>query len=148
MLEKQLQQLIDQAPQYNVPTQVMERAIVPLLKEYASSLEKAEYYIPQSLQGNWLITVLESKQAPIKEKKVLYAFDNINLGLKFVSSSQNKLKLIPVTHLLFEMFACEELDSVIFLDSSSETTKEIERLSLFQAIKSKLKQISPPPTYC
>jgi|GEM_PF-2342535 len=142
MSEKELQQLIDLAPDYGVPTEVMARVIVPVLQEYAASLPKKEYYIPVGKDDNWVITVLESQLEPYREKRVLYANDNSNTGMK------NKLKLLPTTHLLFEMFGRSELDSVIFLDSLSLVRQEVERLDLSQEINTRLKQFYPPSAYC
>jgi hypothetical protein len=149
MLETQLQQLIDRGINYAVPRQVMERAVIPILKKYATKFAKEEYYIPVSHSGNWLITVLESKQMPIRQKKVLYAFANSKMAPKILNSSPEKLQLIPVTYLLFEIFALQDLDSVIFIDSlSSLKHTEIERLVLCQEIQNSLTEISPPSTYC
>ena len=148
MLEKYLQQLIDQAPAYGVPSQVMEGAIIPLLQKYAALLNHTQYYIAESTEGNWLITVLEAQQIPPQEKRVIYAFDSIDTAAKAIISSKNKLKRFPTTRLLFEMFALLEIDSIIFLDSRSLKGQEIVREALSQDINTTLKQFLPPSAYC
>ena len=148
MLEKYLQQLIDQAPDYGVPSQVMEGAIIPVLQRYAASLNHSQYYIAENNEGNWLITVLEAQEMPPQEKRVIYAFDSIDTAAKAIMSSKNKLKRLGTTRLLFEIFARREIDSIIFLDSRSLKGQEIVREALSQDINTTLKQFLPPSAYC
>ncbi len=56
-LDEQLQILINEAPQYGVPTSVMEEAVTPTIKFLASQLQHREYYV---LQGQKSVLVTDN----------------------------------------------------------------------------------------
>ena len=134
LLEEQLQILIDQAASYDVPPQVISGAFVPVLQNYASTLPQEQYYIATNQSGDWLMTVLESKSNPGQQKRVIFAFEQ----------SKGICKLLPVTHLLFEVFGRAEIDSVVFVDCQ----REISRANLAQDINRSIKQYLIQSSYC
>jgi hypothetical protein len=134
LLEEQLQILIDQGASYDVPPNIISGAFVPVLRNYALSLPQEQYYIATNQSGDWLITVLESKSNPGQLKKVIFALEK----------SKGICKLLPVTHLLFEVFGRAEIDSVVFVDCQ----REISRANLVQDIDSSIKQYLIQSSYC
>jgi hypothetical protein len=149
MLDEQIQQIIDKAIDHVVPPSVIEKSVAPILKSYAQKVSHEAYYLVVNQKNDLLIRIIQSSLDPSKEKRVIYAFADSNTGLKFLSSPTNSLKLIPITHLLFDLFAIESWDELIFVDPMSKgTTVEIKRLEIFQDIQKKIKEQFPPLNYC
>ena len=146
-LDEQLKSLIDEAPQHGVPSTVMEQAVTPVLKGFAQKLKHPEYYVSQNLAGNWVLTTLQSRVQPTREKKVIYAFANLKDAANFQGSvdPQMMATTVPVTSLLFQLFALQQVDSLIFLEIPGDlnTGIEIKRLDLQTALQKQLQQISP-----
>ena len=142
-LEQQLKVLTDEAPQYGVPSSVM-KAITPVLKGFTTGLQ-LEYYIPQSIDGGWVLTTLSNRTQPQLEKRVVYAFatlqDATNQGNWDL---QTMAMAVPVTHLLFQLFSLQEVDSIVFINTSdSSTGTEIRRSEVQKAIQTQLQQLAP-----
>ena len=147
-LEQQFQLLLDEAPQHGVPILVMQQAVIPALKQLAKQLRHANYYLVQTGAGDWILTVLLHKEKPQLEKKVIYAFASREDAAKFSESSEqvSEIVKIPVANLLFELFALERVDSIIFMDAPSnrERGKEMPRSVLQAMIQEGLKKLQPP----
>jgi hypothetical protein len=150
-IDEQIQLLIDQAPQDGTTPALVE-AIAPILKLLAGRLRHSQYYIVQTLEQDWAITILENREQPDMKKTVVYAYPS----LKDVSASPYPLHdpqmialPVPVTHILFQMVAMEAIDSTVFFEipGNSDTGTEIQRQDLNQLIQSHLQQDAPvqPP---
>lgn len=144
-LEQQLQILRDESPKYGVPTEIMEKAVIPTLKLFAIQLQHSKYYFLTSPQQGWVVTTLGRRQALNEEKRVIYVFANRKDVHSFQGVADTSLRVVslPVTHLLFQLFSLKEVDSMIFVENSNDTaqTKEIERATLQQIIQQQIKRI-------
>ena len=147
-LDRQLQSLIDEAPQYGVPSPVMAQGVIPVLKLLAQQLQHLDYYVMQTEDGNWIVTTLLHREKPQPAKKVIYAFATRQDAASFqgISQKQIQMQTTPVTHLLFELFALNQVDSIVFMDTPGnvEQGKEIQRKMLQDLIQQKLKSLKPP----
>jgi hypothetical protein len=141
-LDVQLQELIDDAPQDGVTPTLIE-AIAPVLKQLASQLRHLEYYIAQTLDQNWAVTLLNHETQSGVQKQIIYAFPN----LKDVSSGPYPMKdpqmialPIPVIHILFQIVAMETVDSVVFFEVPGNTMvgTEVKRADLQTLIQTQL----------
>ncbi|MGK7946206.1 MAG: hypothetical protein AB4058_17230 [Microcystaceae cyanobacterium] len=143
-LDQQLQMLRDQAPNYGVPVQIMDQVILPSLKSVALQLQYAEYYFLTSLQQGWVVTTLSHRQLPDTEKRVIYAFANSKDASRSQELADSSLKVgsLPVTHLLFQLFALKDVDSLIFIEDSSNLQQgtEIQGEDLRKIIQQQLKR--------
>jgi len=133
-LDQQIQDLIDQAPQDDLTPQIMV-AIAPVLKAIASQLQHLNYYIPQNLRNQWVVTTLQKRSQPEVQKRVLYAYSTIQdarASLRPDEIDSTIAQSIPVTHILFQMTALESVDSIIFQERPGqlETSVEIFRNDL------------------
>jgi hypothetical protein len=148
-LNRQLKILIDEAPQYGVPSPVMTKAVAPVLKLFAKQLKYPEYYILQARDRSWVITTVKHTSKPNLEKKLIYAFASIADAKIFASNSSSEVLpiSIPVTHLLFQMFALDRMDSIVFVETPGNLTagSEIERSKLQQLIQIQLEQTGKIP---
>jgi hypothetical protein len=150
-LDAQLQELIDDAPQDGVTPALIE-AIAPVLKQLASRLRHSEYYIAQTLEQNWAVTLLNHETQIGVQKQIVYAFSN----LKDVSSGPYPMKdpqmialPIPVIHILFQIVAMETVNSVVFFEVPGNAIigTEIKREELQVLIQTQLmQQIAPSST--
>ncbi|MCY7393526.1 MAG: hypothetical protein LH647_19140 [Leptolyngbyaceae cyanobacterium CAN_BIN12] len=143
-LDTQLQELIDDAPQDGVTPALIE-AIAPVLKQLAFQLRHPEYYIAQTLEQNWAVTLLNHETQSDLQKQIIYAFPN----LKDVSSGPYPMKdpqmialPIPVIHILFQIVAMETVDSVVFFEVPGNTMvgTEVKRADLQTLIQAQLMQ--------
>jgi hypothetical protein len=156
-LNRQLKILLDEAPRQGVPPFVMEKAVIPVLKAFASQLKHLEYYILQSRdprsasEGNreWMATTLSNIENPQQEKRVIYAFATAEDA---IASQENanvlgEIASIPVTHLLFQLLAIDTIDSIIFLETPGNLEKglDIYRTSLQNSIQKQLQHLEPFP---
>lgn len=147
-LDEQLKILTDDAPKYNVPPIVIERAIAPVLRLLAMGLKNYEYYILQNMAEDWILTTLVNPQLK-QEKTVIYAFANAKDAAVANQSDSADIFAAPilVTHLLFRLFSLQEVDSVIFLDNSANlnTGVEIKRDRLVTLIQQQMQQLGKAP---
>lgn len=147
-LEQQFQLLLNEAPQHGVPTLVMEQAVIPALKQLAEQLRHANYYVIQTASGDWILTVLLHREKPQLEKKVIYAFASREDAAKFSESSEqiSQVVKVPLANLLFELFAWEPVDSIIFIDTPSNQKQgtEMPRSVLQTMIQEGIKKLQPP----
>jgi hypothetical protein len=150
-LNKQLQILVDNASKNGVSPLIMEIAIVPILQAFASKLQHLEYYILQSSHGEWVVTTLNHRQQTQTEMRVIYAFATAEDAAisQLKSDRQDNIASLPVTHLLFQLFALDEIDGIIFLEIPGNLEKgtNISRAQLYNSIQQQLQQlqnIAPP----
>jgi hypothetical protein len=147
-LDEQIQQLIQDAPQDGVTPKLIE-AIAPDLRELATRLLHLQYYIAQTINGDWAITVLDHETVSDLTKQVIYAFPT----LKDVSLSPYPMKdpqmialPMPATHILFQLIALETVDSIIFFDVPGNvmTGIEVRRDEIQAIVQTQLQRFSSP----
>jgi len=147
-LDRQIKVLIDEAPQDGVTPQVV-AAVAPVLVLLASRLRHLEYYILQNLDRDWVVTTLSDRANPKVTKRVIYAFPTL-ADVSAVAVSEQDPQIVaaplPVTHILFQLFALETVDSIIFFDTPGELNKgtEIQRGELQKLIKLQMQPRSTP----
>jgi hypothetical protein len=142
-LDRQLQILIDEAPQHGVPSLVMEKVVSPVLKAFASQLQHLEYYILQSRDRDWVVSTIAHLERPQQEKRVIYAFSTSESATNSQESFNLQMSSVslPVTHLLFQLLALESIDSIIFIESGKvEKGIEIPRAKLQESLQKQLQQ--------
>jgi len=147
-LEAQIQLLIDNAPRDGMTPHLVE-AIAPALKAIAQKLRYSHYYILQNSEASWVLTTLSNRANPGLEKRVIYAFPTIQ-DVSLISPAgldpQMLAKIVPVTHILFQMVALEPVDSIVFLETPGQTTHtvEIRRTELEKLMQQQLQQQRSP----
>jgi hypothetical protein len=143
-LKTQIQLLIDHAPRDGITPHLVS-AIAPVLSAIALKLRHSQYYILQNAEGNWVLTTLSNQAHPGMEKRVIYAFPTIQ-DVSLISPAgldpQMLAKIVPVTHILFQLVALEPVDSIVFLETPGETTHtlEVKRSELQNLLQKQLKQ--------
>lgn len=147
-LDQQIQILIDNAPQDGVTPKLVD-AIAPVLKLLAGSLQHFEYYILQTPDQSWVLTTLSNRVQPDIEKNVVYAFPSFGDAVAFqpLPDSQVTPTAVPVTHILFQMFAMDTVDSTVFFDipGNLATGNEVRRADLQNLVQTHLQQIQLAP---
>lgn len=147
-LDRQIKVLIDEAPQDGVTPQVV-AAVAPVLVLLAGRLRHLEYYILQNLDRDWVVTTLSDRANPKVTKRVIYAFPTLK-DVSAVAVSEQDPQIVaaplPVTHILFQLFALETVDSIIFFDIPGELNRgtEIQRGELQKLIKLQIQPRSAP----
>ena len=147
-LDRQLEVLINDAPNFGVPSLVVEQAVAPVLKLFADKLEHLEYYVLQNLEGDWVLTTIANPQLQ-QTIDVIYAFTSVKDAANFGGKSNSDLIAmpIPVTQLLFRLFSLQQVDSIIFLDDSQNLNRgvKIERSQLMNLIQQQLEGLNNLP---
>ncbi|HYX15665.1 MAG TPA: hypothetical protein VE944_15115 [Nostoc sp.] len=147
-LEAQIQLLIDNAPRDGITPNLI-AAIAPALRTIAQKLRHSQYYILQNSESSWVLTTLSNLTNPGLEKRVVYAFPTIQ-DVSLISPAgldpQMLAKIIPVTHILFQLVALEPVDSIVFLETPGKTTHtiEIRRTELEKLMQKHLRQQRSP----
>lgn len=147
-LEAQIQLLIDNAPRDGITPNLI-AAIAPALRAIAQKLRYSQYYVLQNSEERWVLTTLSNLTNPGLEKRVLYAFPTIQ-DVSLISPAgldpQMLAKIIPVTHILFQMVALEPVDSIVFLETPGKTTHtvEVRRTKLEKLIQQQLRRLRSP----
>lgn len=148
-LEQQIALLIENAPADGVTSKVMEVAIAPILKAFASQLKHLEYYVLQTIDGGWVLTTLSNRTQQLLEKNVIYAFPTLKDAANFQGTSDPKViaSPVPVTHILFQMFALEKVDSTVFVETPNNLSAgtEVRRVDLQTLIQAQLEQFRAKP---
>lgn len=148
-LNQQLKILIDQAPNYGVPSQIIKKGFAPILKVLALELQHLEYFVLQTPEQSWVLKVIANRSEPQQQKKVIYAYAALEDALKTQNNSDDELipLSLPVTHLIFQLFALKQVDSIIFLDQPANlmTGIEIKRSDLENLIQKQLEQFKNIP---
>ena len=127
-LDQQIQLLIDNAPHDGHTPQAMQ-AIAPAIRLLAQQLRHSQYYILQTLERDWVLTTLSNRTNPSLEKRVIYAFANlqdVTADPHFLKDPQVMALPIPVTHILFQMVAMNSVDSTVFFDTPGNLSSAIE----------------------
>ena len=149
-LDKQIQLLIDDAPQDGVTPRVV-AAIAPILKQIAGKLRYHSYYILQNLDQEWILTTLSNRANNEVEKSVIYAFPTIQ-DITNVSAVKLDPQIIAVpvlvTNILFQLITLEMVDSIIFCEKPGTLDKgiEIRREDIQNLIQVQLKQTETATT--
>lgn len=148
-MEQQLQILIQQGPSYNIPVAVMEKAVVPVIRQFASQLQHQEYYLKQALTGQLVVTKIVNLPDSQREKNVIYAFPTVRDTNNFQGNMDEPDTIavpLPVTHILFQLFPIQDVDSIIFMEISEDLNSfvEVDRAYLYQIIDEQISQLSRP----
>ena len=151
-IEKQLEILANDAPEYGVSKEIMEQAISPVLKFLASQHKHTDYFVLHTSDHHWIITTLSNRKQPKIMKRVIYGFATCQDARNFqdtvnpnsIASPINIVSL-PITHLFFQMFAIRQVDSIIIMDTPNNQTKgiEIQRENIENMIQKQLQQVMP-----
>jgi hypothetical protein len=150
-INQQIQMLVEQAPQYGASSQEVE-AIAPALITVADRLKHPEYYVLQTLDQNWVMTILNHPTESEVTKNVLSVFPTLEDAKVSASGFENAQVIaipIPVIHILFQMLAMEPLDSIIFFEQPRDfnTGAEVTRASLLELVRISLQTVqSRTPT--
>lgn len=147
-LDQQIKLLIDNAPP-DGRTRKMVQAIAPAIKQVAQQLQHSQYFILQTLNRDWVLTVLSNRGNPNLEKRVIYAFPTGDDAKKAPSTTPQAQAIalpIPVTHILFEMLAREAVNSIVFFEIPGNLTvaTEVQRQDLQYLIGVHLQQTQSP----
>jgi hypothetical protein len=149
-IEQQVQVLIDNAPPDGVTPKVMKDAIAPILILFAQRLAHPNYFILQTLDQGWVMTTLSNRSDPNTEKRVIYAFPTLE-DAKLLQGGNPDPQIIataiPVTHILFQMFALKTIDSTIFMETPGDlnTGKEVKRADLQKLVQIQLQKLGMIP---
>lgn len=147
-LEQQLEVIINDAANHGVPTIVVEQAIAPVIKLFATQLQHLEYYVLQNLAEDWVLTTITNPQLN-QEQKVIYAFVSVKDAATFQGKRNPDLIAMPISvvQLLFRLFSLQQVDSIIFLEDSQNLNRgiEIKRERLSQLIEQQIKQLTDTP---
>lgn len=147
-LEQQLAEIINNAADYGVPPIVIEKAIAPIIKLFATQLHHPEYYVLQNLASDWILTTITNPQLN-QDKKVIYAFISVQDAATFQGKTNPDLIAIPISvvQLIFRLFSLQQVDSIIFLENSHNLNQgvEIQRDQLSQLIEKQLKLLTKTP---
>ncbi|NES83663.1 MAG: hypothetical protein F6K10_20875 [Moorea sp. SIO2B7] len=148
-LDQQIKILIDNAPQDGVTPTVIEQAVSPVVKLFANQLQHLEYYVLQTLDQGWVLTTLSNRAKPNLEKKVIYAFATLKDAGNFQGSSDPQIMTtsLPVTHVLFQLFALKQVYSIVFMETPGNLTAgvEVKRADLENLIETQLQQLRTSP---
>ncbi|MCU0523369.1 MAG: hypothetical protein MUF72_00930 [Elainella sp. Prado103] len=143
--DQQIQQLMDQAPQYGSSAGEVQ-IVAPVLRQFADRLRQDEYYIVQNLDQQWVMTTLEHRSQPHLRKRVVYAY----ASLEAVKANHTVIDLqtlalpLPTIQILFQLLALKPIDSLIFVESMDQSSCiEVSRAVLMQALEQHLEQIRP-----
>ncbi|MDB9371912.1 hypothetical protein [Nodularia sphaerocarpa] len=146
-LKTQIELLINNAPRDGLTPHLVS-AIAPVLISITKKLRHSQYYILQNSEKSWVLTTLSNRANPGLERRVIYAFPTIQ-DVSLVSPAgldpQMLAKIVPVTHILFQLVALEPVDSIIFLETPGQTThtREILRSELLNLLQQQIKQQQP-----
>jgi hypothetical protein len=150
-INQQIQMLVRQAPQYGASSKEVE-AIAPALVTVADRLKHPEYYVLQTLDQNWVMTVLNHPTESEVTKNVLSVFPTLEDAKTSASQFENTQVIavpVPVIHILFQMLAMEPLDSIIFFEQPKDFNvgSEVTRTSLLELVQISLQTVqSRTPT--
>ena len=144
-LDSQIQELIDNAPQDGT-TPVLMKAIAPVIRLMAEKLKHPEYYVPRTVDGNWLMVTLKKRNKPSAEKHIISAYCTLNdaeVGSQIMSNPTIDPLPIPVTHILFHMLAMNTVDSIIFFETPDNLQDGVEifRNTLQENIKTHIQML-------
>lgn len=144
-INKQLDIIINEAPEYGVPEEIMKKAVVPVLQFFASQHEHTDYFVLHTQDRHWIVTTLSNRKQPQITKRVIYGFSTRKDAMSFQGIVNPDVYVVPlpITHLLFQMFAVDQVDSIILMDIPNNTMEgtEIERANLKNMIQQQLRRV-------
>jgi hypothetical protein len=147
-LEQQLDRLSEDASRYGIPTPIFAQAVSPVIALFAKQLQHLEYYILQNLDSDWVMYTIQNQQEQ-SEKKVIYAFTSVKDAATFQGTADPNLlaMAIPSVQLLFQLFALQDIDSLIFLETPGNLSQGtiIERERLLDIVQQQIRQLNPIP---
>lgn len=144
-LDQQIQDLIDNTPdEGELPAAMV--AIAPALKQIASQVKHLQYYILQTLDGQWAMSTLSQNTQPQTTRNVIHAYPTLKdtaSGPYPVKDPQIIALPIPITHILFQMLAMPMIDSVIFFEipGNLNTGTEVRRQDIYNLMQVYLQQM-------
>jgi hypothetical protein len=142
IIDRQLNELIKESPKHDVPKAVMEKAIVPVLKQFLKGLKHSEYFVLKSQDDNWLVTTIKNSRNNIT-KEVIYAFSTLPDAFKSASGMPSDFKIVPlpVAEILFSLSSTTEIDCIIFMDTPNDPIrgKTIDISYLMESIELEVK---------
>jgi hypothetical protein len=146
-LDQQIQVLLQDAPNDPEMRQITEM-FAPILKQFASKLGHLHYYVAQTLDQNWVSVTLSHRTQPNVEKNVLYAFSTLqDVSLDLYPQDTENLVAVPirVIDLLFQFFALNLADSIIFFDIPGNIINgvEVSRMEMEQALLDRRNRLPP-----
>ncbi|MGD1938519.1 MAG: hypothetical protein ACFCA4_13305 [Cyanophyceae cyanobacterium] len=144
-LEAQVKQLVDAAPQDGKTPQLV-TAIAPVLLHFATQLQRENFYVLQTLNGDWVRTTLSSRREQGVQKSVIYAFASVDDARKSPMPTKDPNVLaapVPVTHVLFQMVALKTLDSLVFFATEGNLNNgtEVGRAVFEETMKAYFEQV-------
>ncbi|MCU0565826.1 MAG: hypothetical protein MUF49_04445 [Oculatellaceae cyanobacterium Prado106] len=148
-INQQIQLLMSEAPQYGA-TALEVKAIAPALVAIAGQLKHPEYYVLQTLDQNWVMTVLNHRTQPDTTKNIIYVFPSLE-DAKTTANSLDNVQIVavpvPVVHILFQILAMKPLDSIIFFETPGnvQSGTEVSRQDMLELIQSSLQNSPVPP---
>ncbi|HAC62158.1 MAG TPA: hypothetical protein DCF68_01145 [Cyanothece sp. UBA12306] len=149
-IDKQLEILVNEAPEYGVSPEIMDKAVIPVLKFFASQHQHTDYYVLHTRDRQWVLTTLKNRDKPQLSKRVIYAFATRKDATSFQGIINPNIVVVslPITHLLFQMFAVAQVDSIILMDIPNNTMEgiEIERANLENMIQQQLRRVKLDPS--
>ena len=149
-LDLQIQTLIEKAPRDGSTPQILE-AIAPALLLLAQQLQHREYFILQTVEQSWAVTVLSNLKQPGSEKTVIYAFPTLKDASRAAVAGGDRAVPVPlpVIHILFQILALESIDSMVFFETpgSVETGTEVSREQVQKLIGAYLQQYRSNPNF-
>lgn len=146
-IDQQLQVLIDNCPpDGNLPQMVA--SVTPALKLMARRLRHLQYYIVQTLDSSWVMLTISHREQPETVKTVIYAFPtlkDVNSGPYALEDPGLLAVPVPVTHILFQLIATPNTDSVVFFETPGNTMAgtEIQRAELESLVHEVFQQATP-----
>lgn len=147
-LEEQLQTIVHDASRYGIPPTVVHQALIPAIKTLVLKLKHLNYYLAQNTQKSWIITTLQHRQQPERQKRVIYAFTKAEDAWEFIEEREEFApEAIGAAELILQLLALPSVDSLIFFDTPGDFSGgiEITRAELNNLIKTKLLSNSIPP---
>lgn len=149
-LDPQIQELIDNAPQDGTTPALMQ-AIAPVITSMAEKLKHPAYYVPRTVDGNWLMVTLQNRNKPLVEKHIISAYPTLKdaeIGSQIMSNPTIEPLPIPVTHILFHMLAMKTVDSVIFFETPNDLQNGVEifRTTVQDNIKAHIQTLKQQPS--
>jgi hypothetical protein len=127
-LDAQVRSLIQDAPE-DGGTKQMVTAIAPAFQKLAQRLQFLQYYVAQTVNGEWIRLTLSHRTQLKVEKTVIYAFFSANVitsGAVEGLSDVGKVEGLRVIDLLFRVWALNLCDSIIFFEKTSDLSQGVE----------------------
>lgn len=138
-LDQQIQSLIKEAPQDGKTPKAI-TVIAPVLKQVAQRLKYEKYFLLQTPDQRWQVTILSQRSQPHVEKSVIYAFARQEDAMKSTQDQQLVVLPLPVISLIFQLLAMETVDSLIFLETPDnlQIGIEIQRQEIQDLVRNQL----------